>query len=1105
MSLFPSAGRVAAVATTLLTAAALLAVPPATAQVQNTRVPLADGASAPAAAHRDATVGGDRGVGIAVALRPHDEAGLNRLVSAVSDPRSPDYRHYLTSEQYNARFAPTASDVTQVTDFLRSQGFQVTSVSGNHQVVDATGSALTVKAAFGTSLGDYTGADGAHFYANDSVPSIPATLSQVVRNVMGLTDRPVAHRASSPVIRRVPGQGDAGPAGPGGPGGGYTPAQFRTAYSMNKLSGSYTGSGQNVGLVEFDAFKQSDLDAWTKNFGQPSVTPKIVPINGGVTKPGNDQLEVTLDVEAVAATAPGAAQTVYEAPNSDAAWVDEMAKIASDNSITILSGSWLNGEKCESAPIKASHDSYTQMAAQGITMLSASGDWGATGCGYQGDNSTVQADFPASDPLFTGVGGTQLRTSDSAGTYQSESCWNQGSSGNTRSGGGYSQIYAKPSWQTGSNQFRSVPDVALDADYGAGALSVYMNGGWQDVGGTSLSSPLWAGYVAMVNQKAKGQGKSPVGAMNPTIYSIAGSSQYSSTFRDVTSGGNGTYNAGTGYDLCTGWGSPQGDNLVDPLINGAAPAPSNDFSLAASPSSVSVDPGKSVTTSVGTTVTKGSAQDVALSADGLPAGVTASFSPETVTAGKSSTLTLTAASSASPGTSPVTVTGKGADVSHTATVSLAVNGSGTGDFSLAVSPSSATVTAGQSATATVSATAVGGSAVTPAARPAVVGGDTTTVEQYPFMISMRREGSAFPGQQSCSMALVGPHTVVGAAHCLLEKDGTKWFIYGATNLNDSGFRADIKDSWTDPDYTSWQTGHDVAVIHLDKDVPVPAGITYPTLATDGSVNAPGTMGRGIGWGKTGQNTYSDVLRTTEFPVAKDSDCAQHVDTSQYYRSDGSMLCTGYADGHKGVCVGDSGSPYLEGNQIVGFFSWMSNACNTYGVYSRVTTYVDEIKAHLGGTPAPGGIALSASGLPAGAAASFDPSSIDPGGSAALTVTTTSATPAGDYTITVTGTNAQKTHTATFALTVKTGSSGPVTVTDPGVQFVHGQPVNLQLRATGGTGVYTWSATGLPPGLSIDAKTGLITGTASTGYFSSPVTATDSGGTSGKVSVGWLVY
>ncbi|WP_410623530.1 protease pro-enzyme activation domain-containing protein [Amycolatopsis sp. cmx-8-4] len=198
MSPFPSARRAAAAATTFLTAAALLAVGPPAAHAQNTRVPLPDSIAAPAGAHRDAAVAGDRGVGIAVALRPHDEAGLNRFVAAVGDPRSPGYRHYLTSEQYNARFAPTASDVAQVTDFLRAQGFRVTSVAGNRQVVDATGTADAVKAAFGTSLGDYTGADGAHFYANDAAPSIPAALGGVVRSVLGLSDRPAAGTTAGP-------------------------------------------------------------------------------------------------------------------------------------------------------------------------------------------------------------------------------------------------------------------------------------------------------------------------------------------------------------------------------------------------------------------------------------------------------------------------------------------------------------------------------------------------------------------------------------------------------------------------------------------------------------------------------------------------------------------------------------------------------------------------------------------------------------------------------------------------------------------------------------------------------------------------------------------
>ena len=213
--------------------------------------------------------------------------------------------------------------------------------------------------------------------------------------------------------------------------------------------------------------------------------------------------------------------------------------------------------------------------------------------------------------------------------------------------------------------------------------------------------------------------------------------------------------------------------------------PSNDFSVSADPSSVAVDPGKSGTATIRTAITKGNAQSVALSAKGLPSGVTATFDPTSVTAGGSSTVTFAASPAATPGTTNVTVTGKGTDASHDVTVSLTVNGSGPGDFGISVDPSSATVNAGQSAKTTVKTSASTG------AHPAVVGGQPTTVDQYPFMISMRREGSVFPGQQSCSMALVNAHTAVGAAHCLLEKDGEKWFVYGATNLNDAGFRADI--------------------------------------------------------------------------------------------------------------------------------------------------------------------------------------------------------------------------------------------------------------------------------------------------------------------------
>lgn len=637
---------------------------------------------------------------------------------------------------------------------------------------------------------------------------------------------------------------------------------------MDELSGAYTGAGRRVGLIEFDAFEQSDLDGWTRNFDQPPVRPEVVPVDGGVPRPGRDQLEVTLDVEAVAATAPGAAQTVYEAPNRDDAWVDELAKIASDDSITVLSGSWLEGEKCGSPPIGASHDSYTQMAAQGITLLSASGDWGATGCGYDGDTSTVQADFPASDPLVTGVGGTQLRTGDGAGTYQAESCWSEGGSGPTRSGGGYSQIFAKPDWQPGDSRFRSVPDVALDADYGAGALSVYVNGGWQDAGGTSLSSPLWAGYVALVDQKAQSEGKNALGAMNPTLYSIAGSPRYSSTFHDVTTGGSGTHGAGTGYDLCTGWGSMQGDNLADPLINGAAPAPGPDFSVAP-PAPVGVEPGESVTTVIPTAVIRGSAQDVTLAAAGLPSGVTASFEPATVTAGRSSTLTLTAAATAPPGTTPVTVTGKGTDASHTATVALTVDRADQGEFSLAVSPAPGPADAGQPAQTTVKAVAITGARD---ATPEAAGSSPSTVDESP------------------------PETSTHGK----DDPGDKRSARGRADLEESGSWSGNQDSWAEPD------------------------------------------------------------------------CARHR------RS------------------GDS----------------------------RASTHSGASEAHRGPTDPAGEISLTASGLPAGAAAQFGPASIGIGDFSSLTVATSPSTPAGDYPITVTGKSADKTGTVTFVLEVRKGGPGP---------------------------------------------------------------------------------
>lgn len=658
-------------ATATLGAAPALATTRQPAPSPSTRVPVAaDTGHAAHAVRLRATAAGTP-IALAVTLHPGDAAGLARFNAQVSDPSSAQYRHFLTAPQYNARFAPTLAQTGQVEDFLRAQGLRVTGVAGNRQVVDAVGSTAQVAAAFGTGFSDYRSPDGHVYYAADRPASVPSGVAKLIGYVAGLTDRPVARHAPVAKAPRLPSRPASRPAGDG-PNGGESPADLQTAYSIS----SNSGSGRTAGLVQFDGFKQSDITAFTKQYNLPSITPAVVPVDGGMPNPGSGQIEVTLDIDSVAVYAPNAAQVVYEAPNTDQAWTDEWAKIASDNKVDTLSSSWLLGEACAGGLLAGTHDSISQMVAQGVTVLSASGDWGAYGCEWNGDSTTLTADYPASDPNVTGVGGTHLQTG-SGGSYQSESVWNSGSSGSTRSGGGYSSTYSTPSWQSAVNsgQYRSVPDVALAADPNSGGLSIVLNGGWTTVGGTSESSPLWSGFILDAVQKA---GKR-LGAINPTIYATAGSSSYGADFHDVTQGTNGYYKAGPGYDLATGWGSPVGDKLITALTGGTTPPPTNDFSIALDPASGTVTPGQSTSTTVTTKVTSGSAENITLSASGLPPGATASFDPTSINGGGTSKLTITTTGTTAAGTYNVSVTGSDKDATHAAGYTLTVQGGGGGD------------------------------------------------------------------------------------------------------------------------------------------------------------------------------------------------------------------------------------------------------------------------------------------------------------------------------------------------------------------------------------------------------------------------------------------
>ena len=277
--------------------------------------------------------------------------------------------------------------------------------------------------------------------------------------------------------------------------------------------------------------------------------------------------EVTLDIDMAIAMAPGLSSIiVYMAPNPSP-WVDMLSQMANDNLARQLSCSWAGG------PIDVlSEQIFQQMAAQGQSFFQCSMD----------SDAYVDGDipFPADSTNVTVVGGTTLNTTGPLGSYVSEKVWNWG--GGIGSCGGISTNLAIPWYQLGvdmttnmgSATMRNLPDVALTADN----IYIIADNGIEEpgTGGTSAAAPLWAGFMALVNQQATEAARPPIGFLNPTIYAIGKSPLYAATFHDIVIGDNTSpastnlFYAVPGYDLCTGWGTPAGTNLIDIL---APPAP----------------------------------------------------------------------------------------------------------------------------------------------------------------------------------------------------------------------------------------------------------------------------------------------------------------------------------------------------------------------------------------------------------------------------------------------------------------------------------------------------------------------------------------------------
>jgi subtilase family serine protease len=438
--------------------------------------------------------------------------------------------------------------------------------------------------------------------------------------------------------------------------------------------GALSGAGQSLGLVEFYGYDAADLAAYFGNSGQVNK----VPVNAVSTDRGSvgclyakgcDDTEQTLDMTQALGMAPGLTQLNVYVGASDTAILSAMS-VPPAGSITgkvdaQLSCSWGWG------PADPATDDplFKKFAAQGQSFFTAAGDSGAYG-------ASTQYVYPADDANVTVVGGTDLATAGPGGPWSGETAWAEG-------GGGY---YAPdnipiPSWQSaaiaafngrsgskGSTTLRNSPDVAAEANFDFYVCADQAACTSNRYGGTSFAAPMWAGYMALVNQQAALEGQGPVGFLNAALYALGNASGagYAQALHDVAAGSNG-YPAVPGFDLATGWGSPNGAGLINALIRSSSPA----FTLS-NGGPVSVAAGAAGKTALTSAATGGFDSAIALSASGQPAGVALSFSPALINGAGSSTVKLTVAAGAAAGTYPIVLSGSSGAVTKSATVTLTV-------------------------------------------------------------------------------------------------------------------------------------------------------------------------------------------------------------------------------------------------------------------------------------------------------------------------------------------------------------------------------------------------------------------------------------------------
>jgi subtilase family serine protease len=643
-------------------------------------------------------------------LQHRNQAGLEQFLREQQDPTSANYHKTLTLEQFTEQYGPSREDYEAVKTFARENGLTILSGSRNRMLLQVRGTVDNVEKALNVHMSVYQhDTEGRTFFAPDREPT--PNVNVQLWHVGGLDNYSTPKR----MLQKLDTNAAAGARGNAtigsGPSQSFLGSDMRAAY-YSAEGGTLTGTGQYLGLFELLGTDLTDLDTYFSNVGQTNNVPiTLTSVDTQSTscidnsKGGFcDDTEQTLDMTQAIGMAPGlTGLTMFIGTGGlsgqsidDAGIFNAMVTTRPLIAQSSVSWNWKPADNSTDDPF------FQEMAAQGQNLFCASGD---------SENWKIAPYvFPEEDVYVTAVGGTDLDTSSAGGPWSSETAWSD-------SGGGISPgEFPIPSWQVAtaaicsecSQLYRNGPDVSANANFTFYTCADQTACLANEYGGTSFAAPMWAGYMALTNQQYLANGNTTtLGFINPTLYSIGLGSSYTTDFHDITSGCQGGKDdvcAVVGFDLVTGWGSPNGPALLTAL----AGAPTSGFSLSANPTGVSVVQGNSGTSTITSAVTGGFDGVITLSASGQPTGVTVSFSPTTITGAGTSTATFAVAATTATGVYPITIKGTSGSTTETTTVTLTVTASGGGSFTLAAKPAKGTIAPGGHGNAKVTATPSGG-------------------------------------------------------------------------------------------------------------------------------------------------------------------------------------------------------------------------------------------------------------------------------------------------------------------------------------------------------------------------------------------------------------